>query len=212
MKSLKFADLKGTKTAVNCRTQEEWDKVTAICGYEWGESDVWRHCMENSFISLEKKQYAGKGWYESKGFTIIPASHFILANTQPKAVKLPVTVEEVWEEEEKKMQKRDSFKVGSHGEITEDYFSQTKLIREFRKESTAEKSRAFDTLLKIAEAQNELVERGESAYAARLMADGEIRAQIVKPFYGQIVFNSCEGLKDCIEANRELWMDLLKSE
>jgi len=127
-------------------------------------------------------------------------------------VKLPVTIEEVWEEETKKFKDKGSFMVNRGGDISESFFSETKLIREFRKEPTAKKSRAFDTLLKIAEAQNEIVPRGEQVYCAYFTGKEIIIDSNRILSYGQIPFHSEQGLRDCIEANKELWMNLLKGE
>ena len=77
------------------------------------------------------------------------------------------------------------------------------------------KSNAFHRLLKIAEAQNEIVPRGERVYYAQLT---KINQKIIVNQHvpdaqflsGLIYFHSEQGLKDCIEANRELWMDLLR--
>jgi hypothetical protein len=70
----------------------------------------------------------------------------------------------------------------------------------------------------ISEAQNEIAPRGEVVWFAELeISKNEIgtKKRYVDSFahgYGLIVFHSEQGLKDCIEANRELWMDLLKGE
>jgi len=46
----------------------------------------------------------------------------------------------------------------------------------------------------------------------KLVADGKANEMRIDGTNGKIHFYSEQGLKDCIEANRELWMDLLKGE
>ncbi len=83
MKSLKYSDLKGSRTAIHCSTQLEWDKVTEICGYEWVYESVWRNCGDVSCINLNHgATYANISWYKKNQFSIIPASDFIAANSE----------------------------------------------------------------------------------------------------------------------------------
>jgi hypothetical protein len=88
----------------------------------------------------------------------------------------------------------------------------------FLNEKTQLKSIAFKELSQISEAQNEIVPRGEWDYYAEYDISnneiGMIKRLVTTAAhgYGLIAFHSEQGLKDCIEANRELWMDLLKGE
>jgi hypothetical protein len=88
----------------------------------------------------------------------------------------------------------------------------------FLNEKTQLKSIAFKELSQISEAQNEIVPRGEWVYYAEYDISnneiGMIKRLVTTAAhgYGLIAFHSEQGLKDCIEANRELWMDLLKGE
>jgi len=128
----------------------------------------------------------------------------LLTPAEPE-VKLPVTIEE-----------RDAY----CNTLVDGKRIFTHVKQEFAvlHKKTCNKTNAFLTLLKIAEAQNEIVPRGEWVY----YAEYEIAKDKIKPRkrvmdttaygYGLITFHSEQGLKDCIEANRELWMDLLKSE
>lgn len=272
MKSLKFADLKGTKTAVNCRTQEEWDKVTAICGYEWVDLLRWGEYRENSCISLNGLGYADTEFYTNTyRYTIIPALVFIAANTEatpewlehaeqpkeesedpqtkqlgptivevlvsvqnqlsdlsakveslekqlsqispkpinpelpqpePKSVVLPVTVEEVEKYRNSKIYSYAGWAIGG--------------ISGFMHTENDKKSNAFHRLLKIAEAQNEIVPKWDKQFYARGNISNQrieimaIATTTAEYSYGIILFNSEQGLYGCIEANRELWMDLLR--
>jgi hypothetical protein len=80
MKSLKFEDLRGTNTAIHCPTQEDWDKVSEICGYKW--NGKWDDYGLDACITLDKRTYSDIGYLKSKGFTIIPAADFIAANSE----------------------------------------------------------------------------------------------------------------------------------
>jgi hypothetical protein len=370
MKSKKFEDLRGTKTAVHCPTQADWDKVSEIAGYKWESNAKWSDCGPDTVISLLSIAHGVyDGFFSRNNFTIIRAADFIAANTeqapdltgtrpaiewlqllpepyrgkaleavkvapnwpneiceynncvqcafdwelssegykfwdsvdnylqdpsnplpplpsegveaekveaetdiqkltkatmikfaeqekrlqlmtdlcyklqgkvnilesklsekpdttQPaisqtpaEPVKLPVTIEEVWEEE-KSIRGQDAFLVDTQGNssIYHGKFENSELINEYRKKSTAKKDRAFSMLLKISEAQNEIAPRGEFVwYAEYEIAKDEIKPRKRVMYttaygYGLITFHSEQGLKDCIEANKELWMDLLKSE
>ena len=80
MKSKKFEDLRGTNTAIHCPTQEDWDKVSEICGYKW--NGKWDDYGLDACITLDKRTYSDIGYLKSKGFTIIPAADFIAANSE----------------------------------------------------------------------------------------------------------------------------------
>jgi hypothetical protein len=133
----------------------------------------------------------------------------------PAEVKLPVTIEEVFSGAPKGSK---SYVIQSNGNIGEFEFNEIERVDEYRKESTAKRVRAFMILQAISEAQNEIAPRGEVVWFAELeISKNEIgtKKRYVDSFahgYGLIVFHSEQGIKDCIEANRELWMDLLKGE
>lgn len=127
---------------------------------------------------------------------------------EPAPVKLPVTVEEVWELE-KGIIGRQSWLIGKY-EISKSKFDASQLFTEYRHESTAKLVYAVRKLTKIAEAQNEMCERGEFVCVAA-KNENEIEIdEIVQPRYGQIYFHSEQGLKDCIRANEQLWKDYLR--
>jgi len=48
MKNIK--DFVGTKTAISCKTQQEWDRITELLGYKWPECDFWDVHRESSCI------------------------------------------------------------------------------------------------------------------------------------------------------------------
>lgn len=81
---------------------------------------------------------------------------------EPKATKLPVTIDEVWEQENKMQGKKSFYLVDCM--VKDETFSSSKYMDEFRHESTAKKVRAFCILSKIAEAQNEMWKRGIVAF------------------------------------------------
>ena len=133
----------------------------------------------------------------------------------PAEVKLPVTIEEVFSGAPKGSK---SYVIQSNGNIGEFEFNEIERVDEYRKESTAKRVRAFMILQAISEAQNEIAPRGEVVWFAELEISkdkiGMINETVATADYGYglIAFHSEQGLKDCIEANRELWMDLLKGE
>lgn len=127
---------------------------------------------------------------------------------EPAPVKLPVTVEEVWELE-RGMRGKDSWFIAG-AEIDKSTFNGLQLIQEYRHESTAKFVDAVRKLTKIAEAQNEMCERGERVWYA-YNKEGIIDTDnILVCSVGQIYFHSELGLKDCIRANEQLWKDYLR--
>jgi len=303
MKSLKFEDLRGTNTAVHCPTQEDWDKVSEICGYKWESNAKWSDCGPDTVISLRSISHGVyDGFFSRNGYTIITAADFIAANTEaeqvpqfykgmeviaavssenhtkgcayliyditndgkflsittdnnsvcgfhsidffnyfglkaknmsefeqlqktvaamqnqisalekqlreiepkpiaepiePNPVKLPVTIEEV-----------TSF-VNDFEENNETFSGDLNFRTMHRK--TQKKILANIQLSLIAEAQNEIAERGEQVWVSCINNhDLIVVYKVTKPIAGEIGFHSEQGLRDCIEANKELWMDLLK--
>ena len=133
---------------------------------------------------------------------------------EPNPVKLPVTIEEVWSVE-RMIPDNKSFIIDETNNhcVYEGNFNKLRLLTEFRHKSTAKKALAFLILLKIAEAQNEIVPRGESVWVSCINNhDSIVVYKVTKPIAGEIGFHSEQGLRDSIEANKELWMYLLKSE
>lgn len=128
---------------------------------------------------------------------------------EPDPIKLPLTIEEVWRQE-KEMVGIVSWYNDSFGNIKVDVFNHANCTNEYRKESNAKKSKAFDTLLKIAEAQNEIAERGEWVWFAYNNNKAVGVQCFGKVLHGQIPFHSEQGLKDCIAANEQLFKDYLE--
>jgi hypothetical protein len=75
--SLKFEDLKGGRYFIHCDTDQKWEKVCKICDYQ----DFLTVAEENTCISLERKNWDYKDYYDSQEFTEIPYKDFIKANT-----------------------------------------------------------------------------------------------------------------------------------
>lgn len=69
-------DYKGTKTAIHCKTQEEWDKISELLCYTWVK-DTWSVCEDESCINCNGNEYCDLKYYTKEGYTIIPASDFI---------------------------------------------------------------------------------------------------------------------------------------
>lgn len=118
--SLKYNDIKGTKTAVSCQTQEEADEVRKISGNY--NNKCWAYYKKDFCLSLLNDSYASKEWYSSNEYTIINASDFIKSNTE---WKLP----EKWvikgSEEFKKWllnNKYDGKAADIYGNVTEYYY------------------------------------------------------------------------------------------
>jgi hypothetical protein len=115
-------------------------------------------------------------------------------------VKLPVTIEEVTDFQESLLKE-------------EQKLFQLEVVKTFINEKTLKKTSAFEQLSQISEAQNEIAPRGETVWVAyREKERIEIINYSMDMLDIEIFFHSEQGLKDCIEANRELWMDLLKGE
>jgi len=88
LKDLTIEKLRGTKVAVHCKTQEEWDEVNKITEFNiipWGGYDFEDFCcisMIRGFSPLND--------YQTKGFEIIPASDFIAANRKEVVTELTI--------------------------------------------------------------------------------------------------------------------------
>lgn len=87
MKNLTFASLRGTKTAINCRTQQEAEQVEKICGFVIGPKGYYNEFGANTVIFVNQEAIDSNGQYDSfqyayeNGYTIIPAADFIAANS-----------------------------------------------------------------------------------------------------------------------------------
>jgi len=67
----------GTKTAVQCKTQEEWDEVTKILKYEWSVA-TWEMYREwGSCIQLNNREGGARGTMERTGYKIISYEEFM---------------------------------------------------------------------------------------------------------------------------------------
>ena len=78
--SLKFENLKNTKTVIKCNNKEEWDKVCAICYKPWTDK---KESSWNTGFYLEDYPlhiYGSIQGIENKNITIIEASEFIIEN------------------------------------------------------------------------------------------------------------------------------------
>lgn len=65
-------DYKGTKTAIHCKTQEEWDKIRNMVGDETSK----RHCDDYSCICVDT-EICSIDYASENGYTIIHASDFM---------------------------------------------------------------------------------------------------------------------------------------
>jgi len=79
MKNIK--DFIGTKTAINCRTQQEWDRITELLGYKWLESHTWIEYGVETCITCDVQSYSPARFYEKMGYNTLPASDFLEPNT-----------------------------------------------------------------------------------------------------------------------------------
>lgn len=79
----RYDKIKDKQTVVHCSTQEEWDKVTEICGYNWSHCTGWQMHRSNTAISLHKKEYGmcKGGIFQQQNYQIISAKEFIQNNT-----------------------------------------------------------------------------------------------------------------------------------
>lgn len=93
-------DYKGTKTAIHCKTQEEWDWVVKnLFKDEKGSS--WSKYKENSCIDVVGDYYASLYYNQNIGFTVIPASDFI-NNKNTTMTKVTIIGQEPKEEKKLK--------------------------------------------------------------------------------------------------------------
>lgn len=72
----KIEDYKGTKTAILCTTQQEWDEITALLSYKW-DNAKWSLYKEISCINCKDNTYSRKSYYEEHNYTVYPASDFL---------------------------------------------------------------------------------------------------------------------------------------
>lgn len=69
-------DYKGTKTAIHCKTQEEWDKIVKLLVYTFRDG-TWSNYESVSCIKCDANEYCDLDYYVADGYTIIPASDFM---------------------------------------------------------------------------------------------------------------------------------------
>lgn len=74
MKDIK--DYKGKKYAIQCKTQEEWDKITELLGYKWNKNN-WELQKKESCINISGEGATGKSSYVNAGYEILQASDFL---------------------------------------------------------------------------------------------------------------------------------------
>ena len=79
MKDIK--DYKGKKYAIQCKTQEEWDKITELLGYKWNKNN-WGLCKEESCINASGEGATQKSSYINAGYEIIQASDFLQSTSK----------------------------------------------------------------------------------------------------------------------------------
>lgn len=99
MKNLTFASLRGTKTAIHCKTQSEAEQVKKICGFVIGPKGYYNEFGANTVIFVDQEAIDSNGQYDSfqyayeHGYTIITAADFIAANSgkpQPPTDYVPL--------------------------------------------------------------------------------------------------------------------------
>lgn len=76
-------DYKGTKTAIHCKTQDEWDKISELLGYEWYIA-TWDTYSDKSCINTVYQGHSGINFYTKENYTIIHASDFM---PTPRTIK-----------------------------------------------------------------------------------------------------------------------------
>lgn len=69
-------DYKGTKTAIHCKTQEEWDKINSLIGNNIYSSSDFKAYGDESCLYIDGRRSSCK-YAVGVGYTIIPASDFI---------------------------------------------------------------------------------------------------------------------------------------
>jgi hypothetical protein len=177
-------------------------KLTKATMIKFAEQEKRLELMTDLCYKLQGKVNIIESKLSAKHDTTHPA---ISPTPAEPEVKLPVTIEDT-----------DAFlKTLENGKTQFDHFH---IGGCFLHKKTVKKVQAFVILQAISEAQNEIVPRGEWVYYAEYdISNNEI--DMIKRLvttaahgYGLIAFHSEQGLKDCIEANKDLWMDLLKGE
>lgn len=90
---LKIDKLRGTNIILHCKTQEEWNEVSSMCGINWGinffklaRNASCIYPFETLFSSLEYAKTCEE-------YTIIPASDFIAANRKEVQKRIAFTSE-----------------------------------------------------------------------------------------------------------------------
>ncbi len=81
MKSLKYSDFKGSRTAIHCKEKSQWVEVNKIYGYKWSDN-LWDINNYQSCLNIRWCGFDQVSYYREEAYTIIPASDFIAANSE----------------------------------------------------------------------------------------------------------------------------------
>lgn len=78
----RYENLKGTDTAIHCTSQEEWDSVCEITGFQFNANWFKVENLKEEWIGLQLNIPDRSGdHYKRNNFTIIEAKDFIAANS-----------------------------------------------------------------------------------------------------------------------------------
>lgn len=77
------------KTAIRCRTRQDFDAVDKALGHQLG-SARWSTYRENTCITLESRTYGSLDWYKRNGYTVIEPTAYI--SCKIIGYKSPVTL------------------------------------------------------------------------------------------------------------------------
>lgn len=75
--------IQGKKFAVKCESQAEWDKISELLERNWSSKTYWDLYKSDTCISCNADEYSNSRYWQSVGYTIIPASKVIADNIQP---------------------------------------------------------------------------------------------------------------------------------
>ncbi len=94
--SLKWADLKGTKTAVKCYYADHFKKVIEICDYQQNGREKNIETWDTIAMDMDFTFYHTSDYAKLHGYTVFDATDFIAANTpdSTEALPRPMTTEE----------------------------------------------------------------------------------------------------------------------
>lgn len=74
MKQIK--DYKNTRTAIYCKSEGEWNKISQMMKYKWKNSNF--NSCEDICINMSDKTRSPKSYYKANNYEIIPASEFLI--------------------------------------------------------------------------------------------------------------------------------------